>query len=606
MKKINILLFIAAVGLVACEPLTQKALSSYETSSVYSNPALARFGVNAIYDSYGENGYGTDFLQRYGPNTDIETVQNVTDNDISNINRYKLSPTYAGLDYPDYRGIYGANFRGIERANIALRGMEEYGNIKENKEMAALYGEALTVRALLYTDLMNLYGEVPARFDPITPETMYLPKADRDILYKQLLSDLEEAAQYMEFKELPLITQAGKACALGMYARLALQAAGYSCRPDEGWVNSGDASHCRVRKSTDPALQAEVLYPKALKACEQVIQEGGFHLYDNFEDLWRAYCDHHVEVGKEIIYGLPVVSTGTHLRYNAVPDQQLFPLEENSNYCGMQPNLYFKYEPFDTRRDVTVYPSKIGKDGKPDGTYPSMMTPVYWYCGKFRDRWMTTPYRTGRNDPDKCKYTYLRYADILLMASELANFTPESEGGGLAKAKEYMRPVLYRAYKNDAKVDAYLAKYPDTESFFEAIKDQRAFEFAGENLRRADLIRWGILKQALDETAKDLEDLRDRAGRWSTMPKNLYWRLNPDNTDYLQLYGIRPEETDNKTITDPTGGWKAFNNYYAYFSPKRWDLIYLENPDEKMYRPIPASVITNNMGVLVNDYGYEL
>ena len=605
MKKINVLLIVMiAAGLMACEPLSQKAQSSFESSNVFSNVALTRFAVNAIYDSYGENGYGTDYFQRYGPNTDIETVQNPTDNEISNACRYEISPTWGTLDIATTVGIFGGNYRGIERANIAIQGMEEFGNIENDKEMAALYGEALTIRALLYTDLMNLYGEVPARFKPITPETMYLPKADRDVLYKQLLSDLETAAKCMEYKDLPMITQAGKACAQGMYARLALQAAGYSCRPDEGYVNTGaDVDHCHVRKSTDPALQASVLYPKALKAVEDVIEHGGFRLYDDFEELWRDYCSHHVEVGKEIIYGLPVVTAGTHLRYHAVPDKQLFPLEENSNYNGVQPNLYFKYEKFDQRRDVTCYPSKIGANGKPEG---STMTPVYWYCGKWRDRWSNKPYRTGRNDADKCKYTYLRYADILLMASELANELPAAEGGGLEKAKAYMRPVLVRAYKNETKADAYLARFSDSEGFFEAIKEQRAFEFAGENLRRADLIRWGILKQSLDETARDLENLRDRAGHYSQLPYNLYWRLNPENDDYLELYGTHDGEDENKTVTDPNGGWTKISNYYGRFTPNRWTLIYKQNPDQKMYRPIPSAVLTNNMGVLKNDYGYTL
>jgi hypothetical protein len=40
------------------------------------------------------------------------------------------------------------------------------------------------------------------------------------------------------------------------------------------------------------------------------------------------------------------------------------------------------------------------------------------------------------------------------------------------------------------------------------------------------------------------------------------------------------------------------------FVQRRIDEFYLEDPDMNMYRPIPASIITANLGVLQNDYGY--
>lgn len=606
MKQIKIFLLVAAMGLMACEPLTQTAQSSYDTSSVYSNVALARYAINGIYFSYAENGYGTDYFLYYGPNTDTDVVLNSTDDVVPNRCRYEISVTDPKFDNPQKPNtvIYGGNYAGIEKANIALRGMEENGDIQNNKEMAALYGEVLTVRALLYTDLMNIYGEVPARFDPITPETMYLPKADKDVLYKQLLSDLEQAATMMEFKDLPRVTQPGKACALGLYARLALQAAGYSLRPEDGMVNTGDPG--RIRKSTDPELQPEVLYPKALKALQQIIDYGGFRLYDNYEDLWKAYCGQDVSLGHEIIYGLPVNGSGMHLRYQALPDAHLFPSDLNSTYNGCQPNLWFKYKTYDQRRDITCYPAKIGKDGKADGT---TVNPNHWYCGKFRDMWLPF-HRNDRNDADKCKYTYLRYADILLMAAEIANELPEADGGGLAKAKEYLRPVMVRAYKSEVKADAYLAELTDHDSFFDAIVDQRGFEFVGEGLRRTDLIRWNLLKAKLDECKADLEDMKASRGKWYGMPTHIYWRIKPEslggNGIDLELYGTTPEEQDNKQVTDPDGGWGRYANYYKNIGTYRTDLIYKQDPDKKMWRPIPASFITNSMGVLVNDYGYVL
>ena len=71
------------------------------------------------------------------------------------------------------------------------------------------------------------------------------------------------------------------------------------------------------------------------------------------------------------------------------------------------------------------------------------------------------------------------------MAAEIAN-----ELGYLEDAKNHMKPVLQRAYKNDTEVTIYLNNLTNKEEFFQAIKDQRAFEFCGEMLRKQDLIRY--------------------------------------------------------------------------------------------------------------------
>ena len=61
--------------------------------------------------------------------------------------------------------------------------------------MGQLLGEALTLRAVYYADLLKAWGDVVARFEPVSSETMYLAKSSRDVIYKQLIADLEEAAE---------------------------------------------------------------------------------------------------------------------------------------------------------------------------------------------------------------------------------------------------------------------------------------------------------------------------------------------------------------------------------------------------------------------------
>lgn len=580
---------------VACgqdDILTQTAKSTYDDAAVFSNETLARYAINSIYESYIMTySYRTDFLDGYGTNTDVDLNKEFSDIEKVNFSQYKMSPMNSMFDKTDEAYLYSGNYKGIERANICIENLELYGDIDNKPRMAALYGEALTARALLYADLLNVYGEVPARFKPVTQETIYLPKSDKDVIFKQLLGDLEKAARYMDWKQ-DYITNPGKACALGMYARLALEAAGYSCRPDEGKVNTGALG--RVRKSTDPELQAEVLYPKALEALDQVINNAGLSLFDNFEDLWKWYCDLHVEYGKEVIFGLPFSdSRGQHLIRNSVPNTK-YNFGITGGRVGPSPVLYFKFDKNDTRRYVTCIPYQYGSDGTPNWNNNACST---WYNGKFRLDWMYKQPVASKNAEDGAKFPYLRYADILLMAAEIAN-----ELGELERAKGYMRPVLVRAYQSEELADDYLSFLVDKELFFDAVKDQRAFEFCGELLRRQDLIRWGILKETLEQHKVELQNMKDRTGRWSGFNDQIFWRVKEDGID-AEIYGLEPGETLDMTIEDPDGGWTK-RTFFSTISQNRIDNLFLADPDMNMYRPIPASVITANMGVLQNDYGY--
>lgn len=595
--KSTIMIVAAGILLSGCEPLEQRSKSTYEDNTVFANYTLARYAVNAIYEAYVTMAsYRSDYFEYYGANTDVEVRVSMDDTEQNNYCQYKMSPTNYYFDRPGTDYFFSGNFQGIERANLCIKGLREYGNIDNDPEMGALYGEALTARALLYADLLNMYGEVPARFSPVTQETIYLPKSDKDVIYKQLLSDLEEAAKYMDYKSQTVLTLPGKACANGMYARLALQAAGYSCRPDEGMVNTGAPG--TNRKSNDPELQASVLYPKALAALEDIIQNAGLGLFENFEDLWKFYCDMGTSYGTaenpEIIFGLPFSDTrGQHLTRNAVPNTKYNKI--SNSRIGLNPTLCFRFDPNDTRRFTTCCPVKYDAKGVADA---SQMSASVWYVGKFRIDWRTSSdyLLDNSGSEDGCKYTYLRYADILLMAAEIAN-----ELDDLDKAKTYMRPVLVRAYKDAALADDYLSRLTDKEAFFEAIKDQRAFEFAGESLRRSDLIRWGILKKTLEENQIDLMNMKALTGKFANYSNNIYWRVGENGID-PEYYGFNPGET-TAPVDDGKGTWNR-KGFFSGVSDKIINNLFLADPDKNMYRPIPATIITANMGVLQNDYGY--
>ena len=141
--------------------------------------------------------------------------------------------------------------------------------------------------------------------------------------------------------------------------------------------------------------------------------------------------------------------------------------------------------------------------------------------------------------------------------------------------------------------------------------DERALEFCGEFLRKADLIRWNMLKSKMDPSKPELRALRDHSGAYANLPDDIYYQYD-EATEAITIYGFRPGEN-----TKPKGNWKVSKGYYAKVADdsgkdtglydKRIDGIY-EHGDQMewyMYWPIFSNQINSSVNKLVKDYYYE-
>lgn len=150
------------------------------------------------------------------------------------------------------------------------------------------------------------------------------------------------------------------------------------------------------------------------------------------------------------------------------------------------------------------------------------------------------------------------------------------------------------------------------------LKNERAFEFCGENIRKYDLERWGMLKSAIDQSEANLTALRNGTGSYATVPSTIYYRYKVDNSisngeRVLEIYGLNRGETDDKTTTDPTGGWisKSWTQAMSstpidyYLSDGFINNMYLGNPDKRQLLPIFHQIIVSSNGLISNDYGYD-
>ena len=607
MKKIVEYILSAAVVLLslsACDKiLDSESPSAFDAATVYSNYALTEGTIFGITEAFCEvNSYRGRFLPWYGFNTDVEWYNTYKPGDgKSDIAAYDCLPNNSQLNLSN--GPFPLMYMGIERANLVIEGLREYGNCDTRSDMAYLLGEALTLRAMIYYDLTKAWGDVPARFESLTSETIYAKKESRDVIYKQILADLEEAIPYLPNPGATTATsrtdRINKVFAEGLYARIAMAASGYAIRPEDGAVGTGDLG--TVRLSSDPELQKATLYPKALNYLKAAIASGSASLEQNVEAYWRKMNNmDNLTAGPafETLYVIPFGAGRGRWNFTFAISSEGASITNGVSRggdAGPLPTMYFKYGENDQRRDVTCVNYKWNKDNtiEPAGIGK-------WFFGKYRFEWMDAQPYTGGND-DGIKPVVMRYADILLMAAEI-----ENELNGPNGAKQYLLPVRERAYKgHESQAEAYVAAISSKEEMFQAIVDERALEFCGEFLRKGDLIRWNLLKTNLDAAIDDMLALRDLQGAYASLTGDIAYAYADDsksiNITFLTTEGEVPAGTEISTgYVNKYDDAKSTGFYEA-----RIRGLYTNDPEQHMFWPIFNDTMTNSQGHIKNDYGYD-
>lgn len=593
-NKIIIAGLIIASFLTSCqefgdEYLDAPAQSTLDAKVLFSNPGLTKGAVDGIKVSFAEtDSYRGRLLPYQGLNSDIEwLLTSSSDGDKSDLCVYNARANNTEMNKAT--NAWAKMYEGIERANLCIQGIRTYGNPEAGNEMGQLLGEALTLRAIYYADLVRNWGDVPFRLEPVNAATTYLPKTSRDIIYKQLIADLGEASTLVAWPNQTAATTSveyvNKAFVKGFRARLAMTASGFQQFPDA------------VRRSQDPELSVANMYKLALSECRSVIQSGSAHLEGTFEGFWKKYNQENTNAGGESLWEIPFADARGRMLYtfavkHDTKDQFQQMKDSNGGVAGLLPFVYYDYDQADTRRDVTCVPYKWGK--AVDNIAKQELTDLQlWYFGKYRYEWMTRM-TTAPND-DGVNKIYMRYAEVLLIAAEAAN---ELEGPGAAAP--YLREVRSRAFAaadQAAKVDAFVTTAMASKaSMMNAIVDENQFEFAGEMERKFALIRWNLLKVKLDEAKTKMTQLKARTGDYADVPSTLYYKYKEDNVT-LDVYGLNRGEITNPGAEYTSKAWDKLEDLKISTLYKAGN-----NPDKRQFWPIWEVFILGSNGQLQNDW----
>lgn len=594
---------IALAGVVTSCDMDAPTQSTLDETSVFSQYSLAESEIMSIHVSFCQtNSYRGRFLPYYGLNSDLETGSGtqpsyskaMSYDDKNSLWAYNTLATNGQMNTDN--NAYAMFYEGIERANLAIQGIRKYGNIENNRDMAQLLGEALTLRALIYNDLIKAWGDVPARLQPNNADNVYMPRCNRDSIYKVLLADLKEAEDYCYWPNENVITKStervSKSFVKGLRARIALYAGGYGLRGDG------------YRKSKDPELASDKMYAIAKQECIDIINKH-CNTLGSFEENFKKLCQDNVAAGGESLWEIPFSSGRGRVVYtfgikHQAADQYTSQAQGGTN--GPLPYLYYDYDKDDIRRDITCIPYEWSKELVDGKSYQQLRGINKWCFGKLRYEWMKSEraLSLGKND-DGVNWQYMRLADVYLMAAEAINALDNDQ----QTAWNYMKPVLDRALPA-AKVEALKAKYTASqEAFFNGIVEQRGFEFAGEMLRKADLVRWGIIDEKMAEAKQKLTDLSNRAGRYADLPLKLYFKNEGEN---IVIYGLNHGDTDAEGA--------ALEGY----SSKQWFVdsktntnlltedyingLYVGKPSLNCLWPIWQTFIEKSNGLLNNDGNY--
>ena len=573
-------------------------ISTLDETSVFSTYSLAEAEVMSIHISFGEtNSYRGRFLPYYGLNTDLETgsgtYPSLKDQATDKQGLWNYSTLSTNGQMNTDNNAYAKFYEGIERANLAIEGIRKHGNIEANADMRHLLGEALTLRAVVYNDLVKAWGDVPARFVPNNPTNVYMPRANKDEIYKQLLADLAEAEQYCYWPKESSITKStervSKAFVKGLRARIALYACGYALRGDG------------YRRSNDPELSQDKMMQIVKDECIDVINQGSNKLGD-FKSNFVKLCQDNVTAGDESLWEIPFSDGRGRVLYtwgvkHNAKDQ--YTQQAQGGVNGPLPYLYYDYDVDDIRRDITCVPYDWSKELTEGKSHQQLRAINKWCFGKLRYEWMKRIV-TSTND-DGVNWQYMRLADVYLMAAEAVNYLD-----GPSSAWQYMKPVLDRALPAE-KVAALQAKYTASKEAFQAgIVEQRAFEFAGEALRKADLVRWGIIDEKMAEAKQKLTDLANRQGAYADLPVKIYWKL-ADNGEDILIYGLNHGDTDDQGSNLKEEGYTAKDWFVAskdgsnIITDDYIEGLYVKQPSLNCLWPIWQTFIDKSNNMLNND-----
>ncbi|HUZ58127.1 MAG TPA: RagB/SusD family nutrient uptake outer membrane protein [Hanamia sp.] len=572
--------------------LTENPLSSFGPNAVFGTVNNAQKAVLGVYQELtGDQGYGCRISMYYPYDNDqMMGAAGSGDNDRRDLARYTYTSGNLQIAKP-----FNQLYEGIERANqciyyIPKMSLYTSGNAQQIGELQRLYGEALTLRAQFYFELVRDWGDVPAQWLPSAQlANLSLPETDRDSIYDHILNDLQIAEPLVPWRTDvsalgdPNDERITKGAVKGLRARIALYRGGYSLRAFNSQM-ARDADFMDYYKIADTE-------------CLAIMNRPDEHTLDpNYQDLWQNYiCGHKMDPYGEVMFQVAMSggtgATDSKLGYYNGPRTN----GKGNSSLTILPTYFYSFDSLDTRRDVICAPYEISSASAYVG-HP--ITNII--DGKFRRDWTTNPSITPTSNAQYMgiNWPILRFSDILLMYAEAENMINSGPTPGAIAALDRVRA---RAFGANA---SQIGTPPgDQAGFQQAIINERGWEFGDEGIRKFDLIRWNLLGTYLANAKAALANIASGASPYSNDASNMYYLNNSTNGLVWgnSFYNPSASTTPSGYTGVPWAGSATITSTYLSNGAASLASGFVANHSE-LY-PIPISVLQSNPN-LVQHYGY--
>lgn len=594
-KLVYVLGALLSMGVVSCD-LTEKPTSFYEMDTYFTTADKAKMAVIGIYDCLAAEGSYGQYVMPFASSDDMYMVRGTATGDGTrrDISHYALTSSNTWV-----ASVWNYIYERIDRANTAIAGIEKMPGYENSDELKELVAQARFLRAFLAFDLVRYWGDVPFK----TTSTGSFgdtaqPRTEREKIYDQIIIDLDFAKIHLKpGNEVASSEVPCRGAARALLMRVYLQRAGYSLdRTTRTLTRPDDATRKNYFDAVIEEWKAfgtEGYHNFYGAGYEELFKNYSKLVLNNQESLWEIAFEPNNgqkdNAGYWATYNGPLVDA---------PDAGSG--AANQNFFG-RANAFFIVLPYwgdfyddnDVRRDVNFvdYVYRWVKKDKAQvkmSVCQEISKNMYRYPGKWRREWMAPgfvdPNHTGVN------YCPLRYADVVLMAAEAYN-----EINDTPKAWELLNDVRARAHATEINSSNYasLMKAPkvydlpfisdgdEAGKFRTALYWERAFETAYEGQRKFDLIRWGVLGDALRAAQTYIEGWEEGANLFKDVDKN----GKP----------TKLEEGESPAVWDPVV-W-ATQNYVAGHN-------FVDGKHELL--PIPLAEIQSNAQLNgENNPGYE-
>lgn len=484
------------MGMISCAEsfLDVESKTESTTGTSYKNEKDAWRALIGCYDGWRQ----TSSAMQVGFYLGAETmsyecfggVGNADGRNFQAIDRFDISQSPADLNIyeNDWRNYYAAVYRCNE-----LISREEQISWNETNSMRETYmGECRTIRALLYFDMVRLWGNIPLFDEPVNENR---PQADPADVFALIFADLKYAMQNIPADAYPKANATANDGHITRYAAAALFARAYLFYT--GYYGAEPAG----------ATKAE-----ALTALEEIIASNEYSLVNEFKNLWPASSAGVAQIGdmatllgtyagngnSETILAMKFTSSQDYNGNNDGNRWQVMVGMRNLNaapygkgWGGLTVNPAFvgEFKNGDTRRGASIIDMTgegiIGLDDF-EASYKDQREYTGYAVKKYAPLCFADGTSASKEDgsgdfqtSNHQDYVIIRYADVLLMAAEL----------GSPSAQTYFNTVRKRAYTANGVLSSNYTVLPATK---EHIMQERCFEFAFESINYWDLLRQGV------------------------------------------------------------------------------------------------------------------